>query len=306
MLQDEYAVYDPEWSLTNVIQHTHYMPEHWKDKLHSDDVKREFMQLYTMKLTIFIEEVLSVFLTPFILYFSLPKSSDRIIDFFREFTVHIDGVGYVCSFGMFDFKKPGQHKAGDLREEYFATKDNKMLASYLGFMDQYHPTNKHGKRLQPTHPFMISPVLTGDNAAAAGRWPQNRYGQDQRAPNLAQSMFRENPTRMQSSMMMRSSLLDHHHQPANTYNRNPRAGFHPSTAASLKEEDDYEDNLRNTSARGFQDGLGESFVSSGVKGIQTEHTDDKPVSGGAGVLGMLNQFVAAGGEGAGRPGGGVV
>jgi autophagy-related protein 9 len=39
MLQDEYAVYDPEWSLTNVIQHTHYMPEHWKDKLHSDDVR---------------------------------------------------------------------------------------------------------------------------------------------------------------------------------------------------------------------------------------------------------------------------
>jgi autophagy-related protein 9 len=65
------------------------------------------MQLYTMKLTIFIEELLSVFFTPFILYFSLPKCSERIIDFFREFTVHIDGVGYVCSFGMFDFKKPG-------------------------------------------------------------------------------------------------------------------------------------------------------------------------------------------------------
>lgn len=111
---------------------------------------------------------------------------------------------------------------------------------------------------------------------------------------------------MQSSTMMRSSLLDHHHQPANPYNRNPRTGLHPSTAVSLKEEDDYEDNSRDTSARGFRDGLGESFVSSGVKGIQTEHNDDKPVSGGAGVLGMLNQFVAAGGEGAGRPGGGVV
>jgi autophagy-related protein 9 len=38
MLQDDYAVYDPEWSITNVIQHTHYMPDSWKDKLHSDDV----------------------------------------------------------------------------------------------------------------------------------------------------------------------------------------------------------------------------------------------------------------------------
>jgi autophagy-related protein 9 len=77
------------------------------------------MQLYTMKLTIFIEELLSVFFTPFILYFSLPKCSERIIDFFREFTVHVDGVGYVCSFGMFDFKKPGVRTLPCLPKYFF-------------------------------------------------------------------------------------------------------------------------------------------------------------------------------------------
>lgn len=70
-------------------------------------MKREFMQLYAMKVSIFIEEVLSVIFTPFILWWSLPKCSDRIIDFFREFTVHVDGVGYVCSFAVFNFQKPG-------------------------------------------------------------------------------------------------------------------------------------------------------------------------------------------------------
>ncbi|KAF8250229.1 APG9-domain-containing protein [Wilcoxina mikolae CBS 423.85] len=306
MLQDEYAVYDPEWSLTNVIQHTHYMPDHWQGKLHSDNVKREFMQLYAMKVSIFMEEVLSVIFTPFILWWSLPKCSDRIIDFFREFTVHVDGVGYVCSFAVFNFQKPGQHKAEDLREEYFATKDNKMLASYLGFMDQYHPTTKNGRRQQPTHPFMVSPVLAGDNTAAANRWAQNRRGpQDQRAPNLVQSIFRESPGRMQSSMMMRSSLLDHHHQPA-AFNRSTRTGFQPTSADSLREED-HEDSSETADAPGYRSNLGESFVSTGVKSTVAGLDEDNPVSGGAGVLGLLNQFVAAhGGEGGARPGGAVV
>lgn len=38
MLPEENTIYDPEWSLRNVIQHTHYMPDHWKEKLRSDEV----------------------------------------------------------------------------------------------------------------------------------------------------------------------------------------------------------------------------------------------------------------------------
>jgi autophagy-related protein 9 len=49
--------------------------------------------------------MISVVLAPFILCFSLPKSAGRILDFFREFTVHVDGVGWVCSFAVFDFRK---------------------------------------------------------------------------------------------------------------------------------------------------------------------------------------------------------
>ena len=57
---------------------------------------------------VFLEEVLSVLTTPFILWFSLPNSSEKIVDFFREFTVHVDGIGYVCSFAVFDFKRHGK------------------------------------------------------------------------------------------------------------------------------------------------------------------------------------------------------
>jgi len=253
------------------------------------------MGLYAMKVSIFLEEVLSVIFTPFILWWSLPKCSDRIIDFFREFTVHVDGVGYVCSFAVFNFQKPGQHNTEDLREEYFATKDNKMLASYLGFMDQYHtgPNNRNGRWSQPAHPYMFSPNLHPDNASRFRRM----IPQDQRAPNLAQSVFREPAGRMQSSMMMRSSLLDHHHQPTH-FNRTPRSGFQlPSSGDSLKEED--EESSRSPSQ--YRSNLEESFVSEGIGATISASDDDKPTSGGAGVLDLLNQFVGAHGEAAGRP-----
>jgi len=57
---------------------------------------------------IFLEEILSVLITPCILWFSLPNSSEKVVDFFREFTVHVDGIGYVCSFAVFDFKRHGK------------------------------------------------------------------------------------------------------------------------------------------------------------------------------------------------------
>jgi autophagy-related protein 9 len=60
-----------------------------------------------MKIVLFLQEVLSVVITPFILWYTLPKCSPAIVDFFREFTVHVDGLGYVCSFAVFDFKRHG-------------------------------------------------------------------------------------------------------------------------------------------------------------------------------------------------------
>lgn len=63
-----------------------------------------------MKIVTFANELISVVLTPFILWFSLPECAPAIIDFFREFTVHVDGLGFVCSFAVFDFQRHGNVK----------------------------------------------------------------------------------------------------------------------------------------------------------------------------------------------------
>lgn len=47
-------------------------------------------------------------MTPLVLCLSLPKNAPAIIDFFRESTVHVEGLGYVCSFAVFDFARYGK------------------------------------------------------------------------------------------------------------------------------------------------------------------------------------------------------
>lgn len=71
---------------------------------------KEFGKLFDMKIMIFARELLSVIIAPFVLCFSLPNSAPAVVDFFREFTVHIDSLGYVCSFAVFDFKRHGNVK----------------------------------------------------------------------------------------------------------------------------------------------------------------------------------------------------
>jgi len=54
-----------------------------------------------------MEELLSPFLTPVILYFHLRPKALEIVDFFRNFTVDVVGVGDVCSFAQMDVRKHG-------------------------------------------------------------------------------------------------------------------------------------------------------------------------------------------------------
>ncbi|CUS06936.1 unnamed protein product [Tuber aestivum] len=303
MLPEENTVYDPEWSIRNVIQHIHYMPDHWKDKLRTDDIKKEFMSLYDLKVMIFLGEVMSVIFTPFVLWVSLSNRSEKIIDFFREFTVHVDGIGYVCSFAVFDFQKPGRQSMADLREEYFSSKDNKMLSSYLGFMDQYHgPQNKGGanKRQMSMRNYM-SPVLNAQTG-------KGRDGRGDGRQDIQLSIHRDSPGRMQGSQLLQSSLLDQHHQPPPFMGRATRHPmFHLPTAESLREEEEEEATPSTDKPREhYRSNLGESFMSTRVTGTmmatqaEDEEEDQQAGPHNAGVLDLLNQFVGV--EGAGRTG----
>ena len=126
--------------------------------------------MYQMKVLIFIEEILSLIVAPWILLRNANSRCERIVDFFREQTVHVDGIGYQCNFAVFGFKKDlnaedpttALNGPDGLRDDYYGLKDDKMAASVQNFMQYYSHYNqrKEGRRAQGWYPPPSWPPLT--------------------------------------------------------------------------------------------------------------------------------------------------
>ncbi|GAQ02928.1 autophagy-related protein 9 [Aspergillus lentulus] len=341
LVPEETTVFDPEYALLEVINYTHYAPSHWKGRLHSDEVRREFAELYQMKIVIFLEEILSMIFTPFILWFSLPKCSDRLIDFFREFTVHVDGMGYLCSFAVFDFKKgtnvinQGDRRdpaRQDLRADYFSTKDGKMLASYYGFLDNYganhrgsHPATRRQFHPPPAFPTLGSPPA-GEMGTIGDRLDQTQTRHGLAGPFMGQqSVFgpsRYGPIGLgDHASPAPSILLDPHHQPSTSgfrgtsraaaaFPRYRSSRAHPPISGTIADGDESPvatgrndpsrpaPNAAGASSAGgvgtSDSNLGDSWRMNLAEDVDDDNTEGgenvDAIAGGAGVLGLIQQF----------------
>ncbi|KPM40188.1 Autophagy-related protein 9 [Neonectria ditissima] len=318
MVSEETLVFNPEYALRNVIEYTHYMPDHWNGRLHSFDVKKEFAELYKMKVIIFLEEVMGIITTPMLLLFSLPKCSDQIVDFFREFTIHVDGLGYVCSFAVFDFQKGvgntgQQDRHQDVREDYYATKHGKMAASYYGFIDNYvinpktgipghlPPGSRPPFHPPPAFPGLNSPTLAADmQGSHMGRTEVGRARS--RAPGPGTGRGPRSGPVIPPPSPMASMLLDQHHQPAigNTgarslyLSRHPRGGYRGESQIIEEALEDSNRHRRlNQEESVYEAGgmLGESmWETSPGKGLSRENSAANTEETDAGVLGLIYQL----------------
>lgn len=114
----------------------------------------------------------SLITTPFILWFSLPKSTEAIIDFFRDSSLYVDGLGYVCKYAMFDdvnaknttkpngiASKSSDHvDGGDIMDSDNERAMNKMMQSFLYFADDYENDEQAlGKYQLPQDNVRINP-----------------------------------------------------------------------------------------------------------------------------------------------------
>lgn len=106
-LPDENLVWCPETLLTAVLAHTHYRPDSWRDRAHTQSTRAQVAQLFQFKLVHILEELISPLLTPFILCFYMRDRALDIVDFYRNFTIEVTGVGDVCSFAQMDVRKHG-------------------------------------------------------------------------------------------------------------------------------------------------------------------------------------------------------
>ncbi|XP_014005943.1 autophagy-related protein 9A [Salmo salar] len=106
-IPDKHLVYCPEQLLRVILAHIHYMPDHWQGNAHRYETRDQFSQLFQYKAVFILEELISPLVTPFILIFSLRRKSLEIIDFFRNFSVEVVGVGDTCSFAQMDIRQHG-------------------------------------------------------------------------------------------------------------------------------------------------------------------------------------------------------
>lgn len=106
-IPDENMIWCPEQLLRNVLAHVHYLPAHWRGFAHTSKVRNEFEDFFQLKAFYFLNEIFSPFLAFFVLMFALRPRSQDIVDFFRNFTVSVIGVGDVCSFAQMEIRKHG-------------------------------------------------------------------------------------------------------------------------------------------------------------------------------------------------------
>ncbi|KAK7284106.1 hypothetical protein RJT34_18845 [Clitoria ternatea] len=147
---DELLVLDAEGAMSMVVQHTHYMPKRWRGKESTEMVRVEFETLFQYTGMMLLEEMASIFLTPYLLLFIVPKRVDDILQFIADFTVNVEGVGHVCSFSTFDFQQHGNSHYGSPcnAPRNQRSSQGKMEKSLLSFQSSYPSwePNAQGKR----------------------------------------------------------------------------------------------------------------------------------------------------------------
>ncbi|KAI9293466.1 APG9-domain-containing protein [Neoconidiobolus thromboides FSU 785] len=133
-------IINAESHLAMLLEYLHYMPKAWHDKLHSEKVRQEFASMFTLQVVQLIHEIFGLFITPYILLFSLPDSSFDIVDLFRECSSKESGLGYVCSFASFNLQKHGDKKSGvpstldnNTLNRKYTSKDGKLEKSIITF-----------------------------------------------------------------------------------------------------------------------------------------------------------------------------
>ena len=202
MMPDSSHAHDPAKLMTEIVEYTHYLPRGWRGRLHTESVRSEFGEMFDYKFSILLNELISIIVTPFVLLFSLPKCTDGLVEFFREFTVHIDGIGYVCSFALFDFKRHGNRKyGGGNTDKQKWTRQGKMEKSFLSFVannPNWTPDDAGSQFLGRLHDFEMEhsqrvPDLRIQGASAFLRPPPTSRIRKMTSPRQFSTLVEDDP-----------------------------------------------------------------------------------------------------------------
>jgi hypothetical protein len=87
--------------MIDISEHTHYFPEHWKNKCHTSNVLQDYKKIFKYKLLNILYEILSIFYIPYyIMTDKFVDGVDKIIAFIDDNTIYSENIGYTCSVGF--------------------------------------------------------------------------------------------------------------------------------------------------------------------------------------------------------------
>lgn len=115
---------DMDTSFKRICSHTHYCPQHWKNRGWDLSVYNNFKTYFDSEVKLFVHELIALLLTPYILYFRLSTMSLEICEFcllskaklsvvnnsVDEVPTVIPGGGDVLGFSTFDFDTFGDEE----------------------------------------------------------------------------------------------------------------------------------------------------------------------------------------------------
>ncbi|KAL0435609.1 UNVERIFIED_CONTAM: Autophagy-related protein 9 [Sesamum radiatum] len=224
-MTDELLVLDPRGAMSLLVQHTHYMPKRWRGKESTETVRLEFETLFQYTGMMLLEEMASIFLTPYLLLFVVPKRVDDILQFIVDFTVDVEGVGHVCSFSLFDFRNHGNRKYGSPFSSLCDKRSSqgKMEKSFLSFQIAYPSwePNADGKQFLTTIKIFRDQKMQGRGMSTAHENPEDLWipsgftrndatYDDKWDGNLFDDRTRSHLEASTSAPLFQESLIQHH------------------------------------------------------------------------------------------------
>ena len=121
--EPENTLHNPEDIMEKIYKYTHYMPEKWKNKCNTYEVRDEFTNKFKYIIVLFLYDIIGVITTPYLLLFVISKEADNISSFFIHNTYYIRNIGQICK--LSDFKN---------------TEINKKMSSSIASYSENHPS----------------------------------------------------------------------------------------------------------------------------------------------------------------------
>ncbi|KAG7667053.1 hypothetical protein Ndes2526B_g04460 [Nannochloris sp. 'desiccata'] len=138
IIEPSLSAFDPEFALLEVAAHTHYLPRHWRGgRAHTLEVQEEFQSLFRYRTFLLVEELVSVLLTPVLLWYSLPRCAGAILRFVDGNTTSIEGVGDVFTQAAFRFYAGSTTAETAAVQQHYHQQAKKMEQSLVSFSTCY-------------------------------------------------------------------------------------------------------------------------------------------------------------------------